>query len=158
MSKGKKAAAAVIIIIIVAVIGIVSWLYFGSADKSAEPESETVSGQVSETQTQKEEESDTAESESQTAESTSAQTTRQGTTAQVTGYSLPLTVREAMDALQIHYGSDYEINSTVEENGLNYFSVNYNGERYASVAVDLITGRAEETIRETGAKTEFLLV
>ena len=77
---------------------------------------------------------------------------------QVTGYMLPLTVREAMDALQMHYGSAYEINSTVEENGLNYFSVNLNGERFASVAVDLVTGRAEETIRETGEKTDFSLV
>ena len=77
---------------------------------------------------------------------------------QVTDYELPLTVREAMDALQIHYGSDYEINSTVEENGLNYFAVNYNGERFASVAVDLNTGKANETITETGATTEFSLV
>lgn len=160
MSKGKKAATAVIIVAVAAVIGVVSWVYFGTADKSAEPqsESETESASVSQTVTQSDTQTETQNSGVQTTQNTSGDTTRQDTTVQVTGYSLPLTVREAMDALQTHYGSNYEINSTVEENGLNYFAVNYNGERYASVAVDLITGRAEETIRETGAKTDFSLV
>lgn len=156
MSKGKKAATAAVIILIAAVVAVAAWYYFGNAGKSAEPESETVSESISDTQTKT---PSVSESETQTtSESTTAGTTRKDTTVQVTGYMLPLTVREAMDALQMHYGSAYEINSTVEENGLNYFSVNLNGERFASVAVDLVTGRAEETIRETGEKTDFSLV
>lgn len=160
MSKGKKAATAAVIILIAAVVAVAAWYYFGNAGKSAEPESETVSESISDTQTNT---PSVSESETQTTsesatQSTTAGTTRKDTTVQVTGYMLPLTVREAMDALQMHYGSAYEINSTVEENGLNYFSVNLNGERFASVAVDLVTGRAEETIRETGEKTDFSLV
>lgn len=160
MSKGKKAATAAVIILIAAVVAVAAWYYFGNAGKSAEPESETVSESISDTQTKT---PSVSESETQTTsesatQSTTAGTTRKDTTVQVTGYMLPLTVREAMDALQMHYGSAYEINSTVEENGLNYFSVNLNGERFASVAVDLVTGRAEETIRETGEKTDFSLV
>ena len=118
------------------------------SDSISDTQTKTPSVSESETQT-------TSES---TTQNTTAGTTRKDTTVQVTGYMLPLTVREAMDALQMHYGSAYEINSTVEENGLNYFSVNLNGERFASVAVDLVTGRAEETIRETGEKTDFSLV
>lgn len=160
MSKGKKAATAAVIILIAAVIAVAAWYYFGNAGKSAEPESETVSESISDTQTKTPSvsESETETTSESTTQSTTAGTTRKDTTVQVTGYMLPLTVREAMDALQMHYGSAYEINSTVEENGLNYFSVNLNGERFASVAVDLVTGRAEETIRETGEKTDFSLV
>mgnify|MGYP005792338193 FL=1 len=160
MSKGKKAATAAVIILIAAVVAVAAWYYFGNAGKSAEPESETVSESISDTQTNTPSvpESETQTTSESTTQSTTAGTTRKDTTVQVTGYMLPLTVREAMDALQMHYGSAYEINSTVEENGLNYFSVNLNGERFASVAVDLVTGRAEETIRETGEKTDFSLV
>ncbi len=160
MSKGKKAATAAVIILIAAVVAVAAWYYFGNAGKSAEPESETVSESISDTQTKTPSvsESETQTTSESTTQSTTAGTTRKDTTVQVTGYMLPLTVREAMDALQMHYGSAYEINSTVEENGLNYFSVNLNGERFASVAVDLVTGRAEETIRETGEKTDFSLV
>ncbi len=160
MSKGKKAATAAVIILIAAVVAVAAWYYFGNAGKSAEPESETVSESISDTQTKTPSvsESETETTSESTTQSTTAGTTRKDTTVQVTGYMLPLTVREAMDALQMHYGSAYEINSTVEENGLNYFSVNLNGERFASVAVDLVTGRAEETIRETGEKTDFSLV
>lgn len=160
MSKGKKAATAALIILIAAVIAVAAWHYFGNAGKSAEPESETVSESISDTQTKTPSvsESETQTTSESTTQSITAGTTRKDTTVQVTGYMLPLTVREAMDALQMHYGSAYEINSTVEENGLNYFSVNLNGERFASVAVDLVTGRAEETIRETGEKTDFSLV
>lgn len=114
--------------------------------------------QVSETESKSETTSSTTAAEQTTEESTTQETTRKDTTVKVDNYNLPLTVKEAMDALQIHYGDKYEINSTVEENGLNYFSVNIDGEKFASVAVDLSTGQAEETIKETGAKTQFSLV
>ena len=159
MSKGKKAATAVFIIAVAAIIGIIAWVYFSSdsADKT-QTESETQTLQVSETESKSETTSNTTAAEQTTEESTTQGTTRKDTTVKVDNYNLPLTVKEAMDALQIHYGNKYEINSTVEENGLNYFSVNIDGEKFASVAVDLSTGQAEETIKETGAKTQFSLV
>lgn len=159
MSKGKKAATAVFIIAVAAIIGIIAWVYFSSdsADKT-QTESETQTLQVSETESKSETTSSTNAAEQTTEESTTQGTTRKDTTVKVDNYNLPLTVKEAMDALQIHYGDKYEINSTVEENGLNYFSVNIDGEKFASVAVDLSTGQAEETLKETGAKTQFSLV
>lgn len=158
MSKGKKAATAIFIIVIAVVIGIIAWVYFSSAAKDkTQAESETQISQVSETESSSTA-APTTEKPQTTEESTTQQTTRKDTTVKVDSYNLPLTVREAMDALQIHYGDKYEINSTVEENGLNYFSVNIDGEKFASVAVDLSTGQAEETITETGAKTQFSLV
>lgn len=160
MSKGKKAATAVFIIAVAAIIGIIAWIYFSSdsADKT-QTESESQTLQVSETESKSETTSSTTTAAEQTTEeSTTQETTRKDTTVKVDNYNLPLTVKEAMDALQIHYGDKYEINSTVEENGLNYFSVNIDGEKFASVAVDLSTGQAEETIKETGAKTQFSLV
>lgn len=157
MNKKHKIIITIAVIVVAAVAGGSAWSQFsGTEEPQTESEPQTVT--VSETQTQQQNEtvsvSDSADSTAKATEST----TRHNTTVQVTDYELPLTVREAMDALQIHYGSDYEINSTVEENGLNYFAVNYNGERFASVAVDLNTGKANETITETGATTEFSLV
>ncbi len=160
MRKGKKAATAIFIIAVVVIIGIIAWFYFSSnSAEKAQPESETQTSQVSETESRSEVTSSTTTKPAQTTEKTTVkETTRRDTTVKVDNYQLPLTVREAMDALQIHYGDKYEINSTVEENGLNYFSVNIDGEKFASVAVDLSTGQAEETIKETGAKTQFSLV
>lgn len=160
MSKGKKAATAIFIIAVVVIIGIIAWFYFSSnSAEKAQLESETQTSQVSETESRSEVTSNTTTKPAQTTEKTTVkETTRRDTTVKVDNYQLPLTVREAMDALQIHYGDKYEINSTVEENGLNYFSVNIDGEKFASVAVDLSTGQAEETIKETGAKTQFSLV
>ena len=159
MKKGTKIAAVIIALAVVVAAGAAAFVYFGQSSREAQTETQTqtqpqTSG-VSEQATQPEQ-----ETVSETERGTQSATEASSGTAAATepNYRLPLTVREAMDALQQHYGSAYEINSTVEENGLNYFAVNYNGERYASVAVDLVTGRAEETIRETGAKTTFSLV
>lgn len=159
MSKGKKAATAIFIIVIAVIIGVIAWVYFSSASKDKmQAESETQTSQISETESSSNTTAPTTQKQQTTEESTAQETTRRDTTVKVDNYNLPLTVREAMDALQIHYGDKYEINSTVEEDGLNYFSVNIDGEKFASVAVDLSTGQAEETITETGAKTQFSLV
>lgn len=158
MSKGKKAATAVFIIAVAAIIGVIAWFYFSSDSKvETQTESDTQTSQVTEAESSSTT-AGTTQKQQTTEESTTEETTRKDTTVKVDSYSLPLTVREAMDALQIHYGDKYEINSTVEEDGLNYFSVNIDGEKFASVAVDLSTGQAEETIKETGAKTQFSLV
>ncbi len=156
MDRLKKILVAVIITVAAAATVIAVWFGLGGSLDRAVPDSEAVSTDHSQAAVQ--DEAQTAASEAAHTDKANTESDRKDTTVQVTGYKLPLTVKESMDALQIHYGSDYEINSTVEENGINYFAVNLNGERFASVAVDLVTGRAEETIRETGAKTEFSLV
>ncbi|MCC8016891.1 MAG: hypothetical protein LIO43_06010 [Clostridiales bacterium] len=72
-------------------------------------------------------------------------------------FEAPLTLGETLDLLSQHYGSNYKVNATVEENGLYYFAV-YNGnEKYASVSVDLNSGRAQETIISTGKQSDFPL-
>lgn len=153
MSRKQKVLTALIVLIAAAAAG--AWLYFsGSTERQSTNEPQT----SAQTQTQEHSQTQPAVEKEQSTVKTTVSATRRDTTAQVTDYELPLTVKEAMDALQTHYGKEYEINSTVEENGLNYFAVNYEGEKFASVAVDLNTGKAAETITETGAKTEFSLV
>lgn len=71
--------------------------------------------------------------------------------------ALPLTVNDAMDLLQERYGKSYTVNSTVEENGINYFAIYKNNVKYASVGINLATGEATETITETNVKTDFYL-
>lgn len=73
-------------------------------------------------------------------------------------YNLPLSINQAMNALEERYGAEYDVNSTIEEDGINYFAVYKNDEKYASVAVNLMTGEATETIMETNQKTDFYLV
>lgn len=155
MRNIQKIITAVIIILVAAAAGISALLYFSGLNEEPKPESETQTVSLSQTQQQSATVSE-AETENTQCETESA--AQPDTTEEVTGYELPLTVREAMDVLQLHYGKDYEINSTIEEDGFHYFAVNYNGEKIASVAVDLNTGRAVETMTETGAKTEFSLV
>lgn len=79
-------------------------------------------------------------------------------TKQAKGYSLPLSINQALNALEEHYGSGYNISSTVEEDGYNYFAVYSGEEKYASVKVDLSTGEATETIVSTGKITDYYLV
>ena len=160
-SKKKSALIAIAAVVIIAAVGVFAYINFGS-DKDGENTSQTV--QSSDTVSQSE-----TQSSSKTSTTTTAQTTdktTQGstkehttvTTTQPIGYYLPLTVGDAMDALSEHYGSGFKVNSTVEENGLNYFSITKGDEKYASVAVDLSTGKATETISATGEITEFSLV
>jgi len=77
---------------------------------------------------------------------------------QANEYSLPLSINQALNALEEHYGNSYNINSTVEEDGYNYFAVYSGEEKYASVKVNLATGEASETIVSTGEKTDYYLV
>lgn len=80
------------------------------------------------------------------------------TTKQTKNYELPLSINQALNALEEHYGDGYDINATVAEDGINYFALYKNDEKYASVAVNLSTGEATETIMETNKKTDFYLV
>lgn len=162
MAKNNKSnkIKAVIIILIAAAIAAVGAFFFinnKNADEEAQSasstellsESQAAGSQVPASQPKTEE----AESSTKSAESTSAPTAKQAE-----GYALPITVNEALDALYEHYGNGFDINRTIEEDGMNYFAVYRNGEKYASVEVDLSTGKATETITETGTKTNFNLV
>lgn len=161
--KSKKKSALLIIaaVVIIAAACVFAYVNFGNNKDS---ESASQSAQSSETVSQSETESSTKTSTTAKAETTKETTqssTKEHTTVTTTqpiGYYLPLTVGDAMDALSEHYGNGFKVNSTVEENGLNYFSVTKGDEKYASVAVDLSTGKATETIMATGEKTEFSLV
>lgn len=161
--KSKKKSALIIIaaIVIIAAACVFAYINFGS-DKDGENTSQTV--QSSDTVSQSETLSSTKTSTTKAAQAT--EKTTQGstkehttvTTTQPIGYYLPLTVGDAMGALSEHYGKGFKVNATIEENGINYFSITKGNEKYASVAVDLSTGKATETISATGEKTEFSLV
>lgn len=161
--KSKKKSALIIIaaVVIIAAAGVFAYINFGS-DKDSENTSQTVqsSDTVSQSETQSSAKTSTTTT-AQTTDKTTQGSTKEHTTVTTTqpiGYYLPLTVGDAMNALSEHYGSVFKVNSTVEENGLNYFSITKGDEKYASVAVDLSTGKATETISATGEKTEFSLV
>lgn len=160
-SKKKSALIAIAAVVIIAAAGVFAYINFGS-DKDSENTSQTVqsSDTVSQSETQSSAKTSTTTT-AQTTDKTTQGSTKEHTTVTTTqpiGYYLPLTVGDAMDALSEHYGSGFKVNSTVEENGLNYFSITKGDEKYASVAVDLSTGKATETISATGEKTEFSLV
>lgn len=161
--KSKKKSALIIIaaVVIIAAACVFAYINFGG-DKDSENTSQTVqsSDTVSQSETQSSAKTSTTTT-AQTTDKTTQGSTKEHTTVTTTqpiGYYLPLTVGDAMDALSEHYGSGFKVNSTVEENGLNYFSITKGDEKYASVAVDLSTGKATETISATGEKTEFSLV
>ena len=72
----------------------------------------------------------------------------------------PITVNQALDILDNDfYGKGYQVNATVKEGGYQYFSVyDKNGNKYASVKVDLSTADAVETLtNSSGAPNTFNL-
>ena len=72
----------------------------------------------------------------------------------------PITVNQALDILDNDfYGKGYVVNATVKEGGYQYFSVyDKNGNKYASVKVDLSTADAVETLtNSSGAPNTFNL-
>ena len=72
----------------------------------------------------------------------------------------PITVNQALDILDNDfYGKGYEVNATVKEGGYQYFSgYDKNGNKYASVKVDLSTADAVETLtNSSGAPNTFNL-
>lgn len=152
--KNMKAVIAILAVLIVVAAGVAVYM---SAQKPEAPESSSSAQSSSSIESSTSaKESESASEEQTEAQSTEKQTTV--TTKKPVGYELPLTVNEALDALYEHYGNDLEINRTIEENGINYFAVYKDGEKYASVSVDLVTGKATETITSTGDKVQFSLI
>ncbi len=148
-----------LVIIIAAVLGIY-YMFFDKTDNNindiTEAVKETISENVSVSASSK---ADTENTSSPTvSESSTAVSAPETTTVQAKNYELPLSINQAMLALEGHYGADYDVNSTIEEDGINYFALYKDDEKYASVAVNLMTGEATETIMETNQKTDFYLV
>lgn len=87
-------------------------------------------------------------------------TTTKKTTAKARGSDdTSISLNEALDVLTDFYGSTYNVNATVVEDGWQYFSVtDKRGTKYASVKVDLSTADAVETIIATGEVNEYNLL
>ena len=105
---------------------------------------------------------DSADTSQSTTQSAATESTNNGTTAASTDSDnkSPITVNQALDILDNDfYGKGYEVNATVKEGGYQYFSVyDKNGNKYASVKVDLSTADAVETLtNSSGAPNTFNL-
>lgn len=151
------------VVAVVLVIAVVFEIYYLFLDKNDTKENETISRTKSVSVSETISSSKPKETEKQTSESTSAVTVSSAanpntTTKQAKNYELPLSINQALNALEEHYGNEYNINATVEEDGINYFALYKDDEKYASIAVNLSTGEATETIMETNQKTDFYLV
>ncbi len=165
MAKKKNNSSKYIkfVVAVVLVIAVVFEIYYLFLDKNDTKENETISRTKSVSVSETISSSKPKESEKQTSESTSAVTVSSAanpntTTKQAKNYELPLSINQALNALEEHYGSEYNINATIEEDGINYFALYKDDEKYASIAVNLSTGEATETIMETNQKTDFYLV
>ena len=165
MAKKKNNSSKYIkfVVAVVLVIAVVFEIYYLFLDKNDTKENETISRTQSVSVSETISSSKPKESEKQTSESTSAVTVSSAanpntTTKQAKNYELPLSINQALNALEEHYGNEYNINATVEEDGINYFALYKDDEKYASIAVNLSTGEATETIMETNQKTDFYLV
>lgn len=158
-NEQKRKRNTAVILILIFIIGVVAGFAYGRyahTGGNTETESASISSTAQNTSA-----SSTAapstDAQEESESSTAAQTT--ATTKKVdTDYDLPLSINTALDALGEHYGSSFEINSTVEDGGLNYFAVYKGNDKYASVAVNLKTGDATETLTSSGKKTNFSLV
>lgn len=165
MAKKKNNSSKYIkfVVAVVLVIAVVFEIYYLFLDKNDTKENETISRTQSVSVSETISSSKPKETEKQTSESTSAVTVSSAanpntTTKQAKNYELPLSINQALNALEEHYGSEYNINATIEEDGINYFALYKDDEKYASIAVNLSTGEATETIMETNQKTDFYLV
>lgn len=165
MAKKKNNSSKYIkfVVAVVLVIAVVFGIYYLFLDKNDTKENETISRTQSVSVSETISSSKPKETEKRTSESTSAVTVSSAanpntTTKQAKNYELPLSINQALNALEEHYGSEYNINATIEEDGINYFALYKDDEKYASIAVNLSTGEATETIMETNQKTDFYLV
>ncbi len=166
MAKKKNNSSKYIkfVVALVLIIAVVFGVYYLFFDKNNNVQNETSGNSESISASETVSSSKPKETEKTPAESTTEQKTSNvtanpnTTTKQAKNYELPLSINQALNALEEHYGSQYDINATVEEDGINYFALYKDDEKYASIAVNLSTGEATETIMETNQKTDFYLV
>ena len=145
------------ILIAVIVIAAIAVMFFKGSFKNTETETESISSSdivnANGSNTNNVIDNITDNPSENTSDSSENQTTEKSTAKPYSpsrNYSLPLNVKEVLDMLSDHYGKDYQVNSTVTENEYNYFAIVKNGEKYASVKVNLSNGDATETIIEIG--------
>jgi len=162
MTKKNHSGKYIKIVVALALItAAVFGIYYIFMDKNKNTETQTTgsSAPVSETTSiTAPASSTTASTESTAADIVSSSAEAGTTTKQAKDYELPLSINQALNALEEHYGTEYDINATIEEEGIHYFALYKDDEKYASVAINLSTGKATETIMETNQKTDFYLV
>lgn len=130
--------------------------------KKEESTSSDTTQTTSEVQSTTEKVSDTttkaAESTTTTKETTSKK--KSSTTKKKTSdYDTSISLNEALNVLSDFYGSTYNVNATIVEDGWQYFAViDKKGEKYATVKVNLSTSDAVETIVATGETNEYNLL
>lgn len=157
-NEQKKKRNTAIILILIFVIGIAAGFVYGRfAGKDNNPTTTTTAAS-STTEVTSQSSTAAPTTDAPEDETTTGNKTTATTKPVQTDYDLPMNINTALDALGEHYGSSFEINSTVEDGGLNYFAVYKNDEKYASVAVNFRTGDATETLTSSGKKTNFSLV
>lgn len=123
-----------------------------STDKESTSSDSTVLDTVSESSTS---DTATAATEKKTTTTTKKSTAGAGGSDKDTSISL----NEALDLLGEFYGTAYNVNATVVEDGWQYFSVTDKKDtKYASVRVNLSTADAVETIIATQEVNEFNLL
>lgn len=110
-------------------------------------------------------ESTTADETTQTTQTTQSTTEKKTTTTKKTttkqkssDNDTSISLNEALNVLSDFYGTAYDVNATVVEDGYQYFAIyDKKGTKYASVKVNLSTSDAIETIIATGETYEFNL-
>lgn len=147
--KNKKITFLIVAAVII--IAVVAFVIYGGTKESNK---ETQSNQTTISSTTK---SDSETTKNTTVLQTTTESIKSSSENNQNNIALPLTVNDAMDLLQERYGKSYTVNSTVEENGINYFAIYKNNVKYASVGINLATGETTETITETNVKTDFYL-
>lgn len=161
-SKNKKTAIVIILIVII-IAAIVAFLYAKGYISLRNPNNKpsesapSISDNIDSSDNNNENDvivSGNSPSSENESESSSEEKSSNGTYSA----SLPLTVNDALDILSEKYGSDYRINMSTQENGIFYFAIFRDDQRYATVKANLSTGEATETITETGKATSFKLV
>lgn len=122
---------------------------------------QTTAGNATQNSSESTSEVETTEkaSTSTTAENKTTKKSPSTTKKQSSDYDTSISLNEALDVLSDFYGSDYNVNATVVEDGWQYFSViDKKGSKYASVRVNLNTSDAVETIIATGETNEYNLL
>lgn len=157
-NSGKYIKIIVAVALIIAAAFAMYYMFFDKNNDVINDEQKTISQSASASETALSEKPVAAEPSSKATTQTETTKNPETTTKQAKNYELPLSINQALNALEEHYGTEYSINATIEEDGINYFALYKDDEKYASIAVNLLTGEATETITQTNQKTDFYLV
>lgn len=108
--------------------------------------------------------SSTSEPVATTDESTTEATTEDNeenettTKIRTTNADSSISVNEALNYLEDFYGKPFTVNSTIQEDGIQYFKIiDKNGNLYARVSIDLDNSKMTETIVDTNEINEYTI-